>query len=163
MWVGASSILRTNGFQKARQEWTYNGRGKILTHTVSPGTAEGAAVSFTYDLHGHQATRTDFGNNVWIRIEDSCCDKQTASPSPMPQAGTSCRVNSTITEAQAQRRSIHSRPGIALSTTRQPTFQGMEPSWSPRASIRLAIAPNRGPMQPAGRFAPWINWTTPQQ
>ena len=83
MWVGASSILRTNGSQKAREEWTYNGRGKILTHTVSPGIAEGAAESFTYDLHGHQATRTDFGNNVWTRIEDSCCDKQTASVDPL--------------------------------------------------------------------------------
>ena len=54
-----------------------------LARIFSPGTAEGAAESFTYDLHGHQATRTDFGNNVWTRIEDSCCDKQTASVDPL--------------------------------------------------------------------------------
>jgi RHS repeat-associated protein len=89
----------TNGFQKAREQWTYNGRGKILTHTVSPGTAEGAAESFTYDLHGHQATRTDFGNNVWTRIEDSCCDKQTASVDPLGHG--------TITNTDSLGRATH--------------------------------------------------------
>ncbi len=48
---------------------------------------------FTYDLLGHQATRTDYGGNVWSRIEDSCCDKQplaltrwdtARSPTPIP-------------------------------------------------------------------------------
>lgn len=53
----------TNGFQKAREQWTYNGRGKVATHIVSPGTAEGASESYTYDLAGHQATHTDFAGN----------------------------------------------------------------------------------------------------
>ncbi len=65
----------TNGYQKHREQWTYNGRGKVATHIVSPGTADGATESYTHDLAGHQATHTDFGGNVWTRIEDSCCDK----------------------------------------------------------------------------------------
>ncbi|MFY8200191.1 MAG: RHS repeat domain-containing protein, partial [Pirellula staleyi] len=49
----------TNGYQKAREQWTYNGRGKVATHIVAPGTADGATESFTYDLGGRQETHTD--------------------------------------------------------------------------------------------------------
>ncbi len=98
----------TNGYQKAREQWTYNGRGKVLTHVVSPGTAEGATESFTYDLNGHQATRTDFGNNVWTRIEDSCCDKQTASVDPLGHG--------TITNTDSLGRATHTAQVSEVST-----------------------------------------------
>ncbi len=89
----------TNGYQKHREQWTYNGRGKVATHIVSPGTADGATESYTHDLAGHQATHTDFGGNVWTRIEDSCCDKQTASVDPLGHG--------TITNTDSNRRSVH--------------------------------------------------------
>ena len=89
----------TNGYQKAREQWTYNGRGKVATHIVAPGTADGATESFTYDLGGHQATHTDFAGNVWTRIEDSCCDKQTASVDPLGHG--------TITNTDSNRRTVH--------------------------------------------------------
>jgi hypothetical protein len=73
----------TEGYQKCKETWTYNGRGLVASHTEATGSSVAATESFTYDLANHQATRTDFGGNVWSRIEDSCCDKQTASVDPL--------------------------------------------------------------------------------
>ena len=98
----------TNGYQKAREQWTYNGRGKVATHIVSPGTADGATESYTYDLAGHQETHTDFGGNVWSRIEDSCCEKQTASVDPLGHG--------TITNTDSNRRSVHTAQVSEVST-----------------------------------------------
>ncbi|MFN9437890.1 MAG: hypothetical protein ACK6DC_23535, partial [Planctomycetota bacterium] len=89
----------TNGSAKAREQWTYNGRGLVASHTEAPGTPEAATESFTYDSHGHQATRIDFGGNTWSRIESSCCDKQTASVDPLGHG--------TITNTDSNRRSVH--------------------------------------------------------
>ena len=89
----------TNGYQKSREQWTYNGRGLVATHIVAPSTSEAATESFTYDLGSHQATRTDFGSNVWTRIEDSCCDKQTASVDPLGHG--------TITNTDSMKRAVH--------------------------------------------------------
>jgi YD repeat-containing protein len=89
----------TNGSTKAREQWTYNGLGQVATHTEAPGTTEAATESFTYDLGGHQATRTDFGGNVWTRIEDSCCDKQNASVDPLGHG--------TITNTDSMKRTSH--------------------------------------------------------
>jgi RHS repeat-associated protein len=89
----------TNGSNKAREQWTYNGRGLVATHTVSPGTADAATESFTYDLGGHQATRTDFGGNVWTRYEDSCCDKKTANADPLGHG--------SIVNTDSMKRTVH--------------------------------------------------------
>ena len=87
------------GFNKAREQWTYNGRGLVSSHTEAPGTSIAATESFTYDLAGHQSTRTDYGGNAWTRIEDSCCEKQVASVDPLGHG--------TITNTDSNRRSVH--------------------------------------------------------
>ena len=89
----------SEGYQKANQTWTYNGRGLVASHTDAPSASVAATESFTYDLGSHQATRTDFGSNVWTRIEDSCCDKQTASVDPLGHG--------TITNTDSMRRAAH--------------------------------------------------------
>lgn len=73
----------TDGYQKAREQWTYNGRGRVATHVVSPGTADGAIEYFTYDLKGRQLTHTDFASNVWTTVYDTCCDISVASKDPL--------------------------------------------------------------------------------
>ena len=49
----------TEGYQKAKETWTYNGRGLVASHTESTGTSVGATESFTYDLRNRQLSRTD--------------------------------------------------------------------------------------------------------
>ncbi|MFO0940477.1 MAG: RHS repeat-associated core domain-containing protein [Pirellulales bacterium] len=71
------------GYQKARETWTYNGRNLVSTHTEAPGTAVAATESFTYDLKSRQVTHTDFRGKVWTTIYDSCCDKSIASKNPL--------------------------------------------------------------------------------
>ena len=63
----------SNGSNKARETWTYNNRNRVATHTEAPGTADAATESFTYDLGGRQATRTDYGGNVWTYDDVGCC------------------------------------------------------------------------------------------
>lgn len=89
----------SEGYNKAREQWTYNGRGLVASHTEATGTSIAATEYFTYDLAGHQATRTDFGNNVWTRIEDSCCEKQVASVDPLGHG--------TITNSDSNQRPVH--------------------------------------------------------
>jgi hypothetical protein len=48
----------TNGLNKAREQWTYNGRNLVATHVEAAGTSEAGTESFTYDLLGKQATHT---------------------------------------------------------------------------------------------------------
>nr|MCU0711656.1 hypothetical protein [Pirellula sp.] len=47
----------TEGFQKARETWTYNGRGLVATHTEATGSTIAATESFTYDLRNRQLSR----------------------------------------------------------------------------------------------------------
>ena len=67
----------SNGSNKAQEQWTYNNRNRVATHVEAPGTSEAATESFTYDLSGNQATRTDFGGNVWTQDDVGCCSIDT--------------------------------------------------------------------------------------
>ncbi|AMV32618.1 tRNA nuclease WapA precursor [Pirellula sp. SH-Sr6A] len=89
----------TEGYQKAKETWTYNGRGLVASHTDATGSSIAATESFTYDLGGHQATRTDFGGNVWTRYEDSCCEKKTANADPLGHG--------TIVNTDSNGRTVH--------------------------------------------------------
>ena len=73
----------TEGYQKARETWTYTGRNLVLTHTEAPSTSVAATESFTYDLAGDQLTHTDFRGFVWSTIRNSCCGKSVASKDPL--------------------------------------------------------------------------------
>ncbi len=73
----------TEGYQKAKETWTYNGRGQVSTHTEASGSSIAATESFTYDLAGNQATHTDFAGKIWSTIDDTCCGKSTASKNPL--------------------------------------------------------------------------------
>ncbi len=73
----------SEGFQKARETWTYNGRNLVSTHSEAPGTSSAATESFTYDLKSRQVTRTDFRGKIWTTIYDSCCDKSIATKNPL--------------------------------------------------------------------------------
>jgi hypothetical protein len=44
----------TNGFNKAREQWTYNGRNLVATHVEAPGTTEAGTESYTDDLLGNK-------------------------------------------------------------------------------------------------------------
>lgn len=73
----------TEGYQKAKETWTYDGRGQVLTHKEAVGSSIEATESFTYTIYGAQATHTDFAGKVWSTIDDSCCGKSTASKNPL--------------------------------------------------------------------------------
>jgi RHS repeat-associated protein len=73
----------SEGYNKARDTWTYNNRNLQATHVEAPGTSIAATESFTYDLGGHVATKTDFGSSVWTTIEAGCCALTRASVDPL--------------------------------------------------------------------------------
>lgn len=73
----------TEGYQNTKETWTYNGRNRVKTHVVAPGTSVAATESFTYDLKGRLATHTDFAAKVWTTNYDSCCDKSLANENPL--------------------------------------------------------------------------------
>lgn len=73
----------SNGYLKAHDSWTYNGRNLRATHTEAVGATEEATESFTYDLKGRPVTRTDFRGKVWTTVYDSCCDHAVASQDPL--------------------------------------------------------------------------------
>ncbi|MFN8741018.1 MAG: hypothetical protein ACK5YR_13905, partial [Pirellula sp.] len=98
----------TEGFQKARETWTYNGRGLVASHTEATGSTIAATESFTYDLRNRQLSRTDYGSNTWTQIYDSCCDKQSASVDPLGHG--------TITNTDSNRRTVHTATVSDVST-----------------------------------------------
>lgn len=73
----------TEGYQNAKQTWTYSGRNLVLTHTEAAGSTIAATESFTYDLNGNRITHTDFRSKVWTTIYDSCCAKSLAFKNPL--------------------------------------------------------------------------------
>ncbi|WP_218933568.1 RHS repeat-associated core domain-containing protein [Rubripirellula lacrimiformis] len=73
----------SEGYQKAKETWTYNGRGLTATHTEAPGTAEAATESFAYDLLGRRIERTDFAGKVWKTHYEDCCGQVMASENPL--------------------------------------------------------------------------------
>ena len=90
----------TNGYQKAKETWTYTGRNQPKTHTEAVGTTEAATEYFTYDLKGRQATHTDFAGKLWATIFDSCCDKAVASKNPL--------LHGSIRNANSRKQFVHS-------------------------------------------------------
>lgn len=89
----------SEAYQKAKETWTYNGRGQIATHTVAAGSNVAATESFTYDLRGDQKTHTDFAGKVRETIDDSCCGKSLASKDPLG--------NGSIQNTDPARRVVH--------------------------------------------------------
>lgn len=90
----------TEGYQKAKENLTYNGRGLVATHTEAAGSSVAATESFTYFADGRQQTRTDYRGKVWTNIDDTCCGKSTASKNPLGHG--------SIRNTDPQRRVVHS-------------------------------------------------------
>ncbi len=91
----------TEGYQKAKENWTYNGRGFVATHTEAAGSSVAATESFTYFADGRQQTHTDYRGKVWTNIDDTCCGKSTASKNPLGHG--------SIRNTDPQRRAWHWR------------------------------------------------------
>ena len=89
----------SNGYNKAKETWTYNGRNMVATHSEAPSTTEGATESFTYDLRGHQATKTDFRGKIWTMIEAGCCSLTRGTSNPLG--------NGSITNADPRGKAVH--------------------------------------------------------
>ncbi len=89
----------SEGYNKARETWTYNGRNLVASHTEAPGTGVAATEYFTYDLNGHKATHTDFGGNVWTMIEAGCCALTRANVDPLGHG--------SIVNADSRGRPVH--------------------------------------------------------
>jgi RHS repeat-associated protein len=89
----------TEGFNKAKENWTYDGAGRVATHTEAAGSAVAATESFTYFADGRQKTHTDYRGKVWTNIDDTCCGKSTASKNPLGHG--------SIRNTDPQRRVVH--------------------------------------------------------
>ncbi len=89
----------TEGYQKTKENWTYNGRGLVATHTEATGSSVAATESFTYFADGRQQTHTDYRGKVWTNIDDTCCGKSTASKNPLGHG--------SIRNTDPQRRVVH--------------------------------------------------------
>ncbi len=72
----------TSGLNKARTTMTYSGRGLPLTRTESPGTAEVATETYTYNIEGRQLTRVDARGQTWTTVWSTCCGRQQATVNP---------------------------------------------------------------------------------
>ncbi|MFO0943687.1 MAG: RHS repeat-associated core domain-containing protein [Pirellulales bacterium] len=90
----------TEGYQKAKENWTYDGAGRVATHTEAAGSSVAATESFTYFADGRQQTHTDYRGKVWTNIDDTCCGKSTASKNPLGHG--------SIRNTDPQRRVVHS-------------------------------------------------------
>ncbi len=90
----------TEGYQKANENWTYDGAGRVATHTEATGSSVAATESFTYFADGRQQTHTDYRGKVWTNIDDTCCGKSTASKNPLGHG--------SIRNTDPQRRVVHS-------------------------------------------------------
>ncbi len=90
----------TEGYQKAKENWTYDGAGRVATHTQAAGSSVAATESFTYFADGRQQTHTDYRGKVWTNIDDTCCGKSTASKNPLGHG--------SIRNTDPQRRVVHS-------------------------------------------------------
>jgi RHS repeat-associated protein len=72
----------TNGFNKSRTTMTYTGRGLLASRTESPGTAEVATETYTYNIEGRQLTRVDARGFTWTTVWNTCCGRQQGSFDP---------------------------------------------------------------------------------
>ncbi len=106
----------TEGFQQAKENWTYNGRGLVATHTEAAGSSVAATESFTYFADGRQQTHTDYRGKVWTNIDDSCCGKSTASKNPLGHG--------SIRNTDPQRRVVHS---VTVSSVDSHTANMLDP------------------------------------
>ncbi|RLS53154.1 MAG: RHS repeat protein [Planctomycetota bacterium] len=61
---------------------TYTGRGLLASRTESPGTAEVATESYTYNIEGRQLTRVDARGFTWTTVWNTCCGRQQGSYDP---------------------------------------------------------------------------------
>ncbi len=73
------------GHQAARTTMTYTGRDLLATRTEAPGTPVAATVSYAYRIDGNLDTKTDERGNVWTSYEDDCCERHTASSTPLDE------------------------------------------------------------------------------
>ncbi|MCU0720403.1 MAG: hypothetical protein MUC83_11915 [Pirellula sp.] len=49
----------TEGYQKAKESWTYSGRGLVASHTEATSSATAATESFPYELRNRQLSRSE--------------------------------------------------------------------------------------------------------
>ncbi len=98
----------TEGYQKCRDTFTYNGRNLKVTHSQAPGASIAATESWTYDLKGDQETHTDFSGNVWTTIDPSCCEKSIASQDPLGHG--------SISNSDSNKRTVHTATVSTVST-----------------------------------------------
>ncbi len=89
----------SEGYNKAKETWTYTNRNLVASHTEAPSTGVAATEYFTYDLNGHKATHTDFGGNVWTMIEAGCCALTRANVDPLGHG--------SIVNADSRGRPVH--------------------------------------------------------
>ena len=89
----------SDGYNKAKESWTYTGRNLVATHSEAAGTAEAGTESFTYDLRGHKATHTDFRGKLWTMIQAGCCSLTQGSVNPLG--------NGSITNADPRGKAVH--------------------------------------------------------
>ncbi len=72
----------TTGLNTAKTTMTYTGRGLLASRTESPGTAEVATESYTYNIEGRQLTRVDARGQTWTNIWSTCCGRQQGAFDP---------------------------------------------------------------------------------
>ncbi len=73
----------TNGVNAAKTVMTYTGRGRPATRTEAPGTPQAATESYSYDIAGHQISKTDARGHVWQTLRPQCCGRVQLSVDPL--------------------------------------------------------------------------------
>ena len=82
----------THGVNAAKTVMTYTGRGRPATRTEAPGTPQAATESYSYDIAGHQISKTDARGHVWQTLRPNCCGRVQLSVDPLGQ-GTITRTD----------------------------------------------------------------------
>ena len=72
----------TDGYQKAKTTYAYNGRGLRSSTTEAAGSSIAATTSVTYKLDGRVDKTTDARNNDWYSYWHSCCGRPQGSKDP---------------------------------------------------------------------------------
>ena len=77
----------TNGYNKSKTTYTYNGRGMRASTTEAPGTAVAATTSVTFTLDGRVDKRTDALGHDWHTFYHNCCGRTQGSKDPAGHGG----------------------------------------------------------------------------
>ncbi|MEL7336900.1 MAG: hypothetical protein AAFN70_11930, partial [Planctomycetota bacterium] len=116
------------GHQKDKQTWTYTPSGSVATHTVAPGTPGAATESYTYDARGRRLTHTDFGGSLSTMHYDDCCGYVTASENALGHGqirrsdATGRSIHTAVVETFADHASALDNPVNAKTLREQTTL-----------------------------------------